>query len=52
MPEQPTPEQALGLVAQACAAFNGNLGQHQQLQAALKVIADVLKLKPMEAEAK
>ncbi len=46
MPEPLTPEQALGLVAQACAAFNGTLGQHQQIQAALKVIADLVAKGP------
>ena len=51
MPE-PTPEQALDLVAQACAAFQGNLQQHQSLQIALKVLKDAIRPKPVEADAK
>jgi hypothetical protein len=33
-----TKEQAIEIIKQVCASFVGNLGQHNQIQEALKVI--------------
>jgi hypothetical protein len=34
--------EAVGVVQQVCANFQGTLAQHQQIQVALKVITDAL----------
>jgi len=36
-------EQALELIKQVCAAFNGNLQQHENIQSALRLIENELK---------
>jgi len=46
-----TLEQALDLVAQACAEYRGTLAQHQSLQTALAIIqAAVTKAEPEKGE--
>jgi hypothetical protein len=41
--ERPELATALGVVAQACAAFQGDLGAHQQIQGALQTVAAALE---------
>jgi hypothetical protein len=40
--------EAFDLISKVCAAFTGNLSDHQKIQAALKVIAGCLADKPDE----
>jgi len=38
-------EQALEVVKQVCAAFNGNLQQHENIQRAIKLIEENINVK-------
>jgi hypothetical protein len=41
-----TPQEALQIVAQACAEFRGTLKDHQMIQQALEVLAKTLATEP------
>lgn len=42
--------EALGVIAEVCAAFHGTLAQHQQIQTALDVVAKAVQPEPAEPE--
>lgn len=42
IPAQMNAEQAFQIIQQACAAFQGNLHAHQQIQTALQVLAPLV----------